>query len=320
MSITRRGFIAGALASTSLPGLARAELAGPPAPWPAQKKVVFRGRAIAVAPGNRRLVVAHANRHTIGIHAHAGEEPRLVDVGGQPLEIAVSPDGRLAAVTTGFWDGPGLSIVDLADAAVRGRAELGPAPGHLAFTPDGARLIVAGGEQEGTLYVLETKDFAVIATSAIGQVPRGVAAARNGRRAWIALNGESRVVNVDLTTGAVRTAASTPELPDRVAVSPDGRRLLVTHGGRGSSYVSEIHMASRKLRSRYVGRLPSGVAWTGRGQRLVALGGAGEILLIGRRGGVSHHRVGGAPRGLAVLGKRAWSVDALSGAIQKVRL
>jgi DNA-binding beta-propeller fold protein YncE len=320
MSITRRGFIAGALASTSLPGIARGELAEPPAPWPAQKTTVRRGRAIAVAPGTRTLVVAHALRHTIGIHAHAGEEPRLVDVGGQPVEVAISPDGRLAAVTTGFWDGPGLSIVDRETAKVRGRTELGPAPGHLAFTPDGARLIVAGGEQEGTVYVLETKDFTVTARAGIGRVPRGVAPARNGMRAWIALNGENRVVNVDLATGVVRTATSTPELPDRVAVSPDGHRLLVTHGGRGSSYVSEIHMAAKQLRSRYVGRLPSGVAWTSRGQRLVALGGAGEVVLIGRRGRVAHHQVAGAPRGLAVLGKRAWTVDALSGEIQKVRL
>jgi hypothetical protein len=30
-------------------------------------------------------------------------------------------------------------------------------------------------------------------------------------------------------------------------------------------------------------------------------------------------RVGAAPRGLAVAGRRAWTVDALSGAISEVR-
>ena len=320
MTTTRRGFLAGALAGGAVPaGVARA--AGPVAAGPlqAEQRIVRRGRAIAVAPDGRRLVVAHDQRRTIAISVPGRDGARLVDVGGQPLAVAVSPDGRLAAVTTAFWDEPGLALVALETGDLLTRVAVGPAPCDVAFAPDG-RVVVSGGEQEGTVHVLDARDFRVVVQRHLGTVPRGVAPDPGGEAAWIALCGLDRVVRVDLSNGRVGRDVRTPPLPERVAVSPDGGRLLVSHAGTGGERVSDIDLASGGVTRRRAGRLPSAVAWTRRGGRVVTVGGTGEIVAFAPAGGRTIHAVGGAPRGLAVAGRRAWTVDALSGAVSQVRV
>jgi DNA-binding beta-propeller fold protein YncE len=316
---TRRGFIAGALASAAVPAVARAQAPAPAGLTPARRQIVRRGRAIAAGRNGRRLVVAHDRRHTVALITPARNRSRLVDVGGQPLEVAVSPDSRLAAVTTAFWDEPALVIVDLIKGAVRTRVDVGPAPFGVVFTHDGKRLVVSGGEQEGTVHVLDTRRLAVSARAPIGTVPRALAAAPDGRTAWVALNGMARVARVDLRTGRTTRTLHTAALPDRIAISPDGRRLLVSHGGPDAEYVSEIVLASGRVHRHRTGHLPSGVGWTARGRRLVLLGGTGELVVLGRGGSRRRRRVGGEPRGLAVAGERVWTVDGVTGAVQGVR-
>ncbi len=315
MASTRRGFIAGALAGAAVPAVAGAQTAPAVGPLQAKQRIVRRGRAIAVGPKGSPLVVAHDRRRSIAIITRGRE--RLVDVGGQPLEIAVSPDGRVAAITTASWDEPGLVIVDLKSATVRKRVDVGPAPFAVAFTHAGKRLVVSGGEQEGTVHVLDTKDFRVLVKAAIGAVPRGIAVLRSDREAWIALNGDARLARVDLRNGRVKRLLRTPRQPDRIALSPNGRRLLVSHGGRDAGRVSEIVTATGRVRHHRVGPLPSAVAWTARGDRLVALGGGAAVVKLGGRR--AQRRVGAAPRGLAVAGGRAWTVSALTGAVSRVK-
>jgi DNA-binding beta-propeller fold protein YncE len=334
MSATRRGFLAGAVASAAAPALARADLpTAPGGPPEARQRPERRGRAIAISPRGGPLVVAHDRRRTIAIVTRGGE--RIVDVGGQPAELAVSPGGRFAAVTTGFWDQPGLTLVDLRAGSVSARIGatgakpstgftgagdgVGPAPGALAFV-SGGRIVVAGGEQEGHAYVVDPRTGAVVARAPLGRVPRGIAATPDGSAAWIALNGQDEVVRVSAATGAVTRRLATPRLPDAVAISPNGRRLLLSHGGVDDEHVTEIDLPSGEVVARrHVGRLPSAVAWTRRGRRLIALGGAGQVVAITAAGRRTRHRVGGSPRGLALAGNSAWTVDALTGRVARVR-
>jgi DNA-binding beta-propeller fold protein YncE len=316
---TRRGFVAGAIASAAAPALAQAAPAPAPGAPQAKQKIVRRGRAIAVSPDARRLVVAHDHRRTIAIVRRGRKARRLVDVGGQPLELDISPDGRLAAVTTASWDEPGVALVDLRAGRVLGRAAVGPAPFDVAFAAGGRRLVVSGGEQEGTVHVLETRTLRVLEEGTLGRVPRGLAPARDGRHVWIALNGLDRIAKVDLETARTVRTLRTPRLPERLAVSGDRKRLLVAHGGRNAEHVSEIDLATGKLRWRRVGRQPAAVGWS-RGRGVVALAGTGEVVVLGKSGKPRRRAVGGAPRSLAVAGGYAWTVDQLTGAIDRVRV
>lgn len=318
---TRRGFFAGALASAAVPAaLAHAEDKHPPGFGATKQKTVRRGRAIAVTADGRRLVVAHDHRRTISIVRRGRRARKLVDVGGQPLNVAVSPDGRLAAVTTASWDEPAVAIVDLRSGKLRGRIPVGPAPFGVTFAGGGRRVVVCGGEQEGTVHVIDPGGMRVVAERALGRVPRGIASARDGRHVWVVLNGLDRVARVDIGTGRVVKTVRTPRLPEQVAVSPNGKRLLVAHGGRNAQHVSEFDLVTGKRRWRRVGRQANAVAWTRSGRRVVTLAGSGEVVVLGKTGKPRRSRVGGAPRGLAVAGRRAWTVDALTGAIDRVRV
>lgn len=318
---TRRAFLAGTLAATAAPVLARADAAlGAAAVTPmATREVVRRGRAIAAAPRGGRLLVAHDQRRTVAVLLPRRGRSRVVDVGGQPVDVAIAPDGRLAAVSTAFWDAPGLVLLDLHRASVLGRVEVGPAPGALAFSADGRRLLVAGGEQEGQVHIVDPRRRTVLAHAPVGTVPRGVAIAPQPGSAWVVLAGEDRVVRVALGSGRITRTVRTPRLPDRVAVSPDGHRLLVCHGGRDAEHVTEIDLRSGRLTRHAAGRRPSAVAWTAAGHRLVTLAGSGEVVRLSAAGHRTHRKVGGSPRGLAVAGGRAWTVDALTGAVASVR-
>lgn len=300
MTGTRRQLLAGAAATALAPVAAGSAAAAPP-DVRAERVTVRRGRAIAATPHGGRLVVAHAGRRTIAVLDRRRGATRIVDVGGEPLDVAVSPDGRRAAVVTASWAEPALVLVDLASAAVTGRLDAGPAPGAVAFA--GERIVVAGGEQEGTVHLFEGDR---VASFPAGRVPRGIATAADD--AWVALNAEAAVVRVDLRTGELAERIEVAPQPGRLALSPDGTRLLVTH----RDAVTEI--ASGGTRRHDPGRLPSDVGFTRSGRPLVALGGEGAVAVLG--GG--RHAVGPEPRGLAVAGERAWTVSGVTGEVREV--
>jgi DNA-binding beta-propeller fold protein YncE len=312
VSATRRDLLGGALASAAAPLLLGAGSAQAAAVEPVRQRVVRRGRALAVSADGRHVIVAHDMRTTIAIAARGRK--RLADVGAQPVAVAVSADGARAAVATAGWNAqPGIALVDLRTGRVRARRSLGPAPHDLVFA--GERLVVVGGEQEGTLHVLDADTLKIDRRVAIGRVPRGLAVAAG--RAWVTLQADDSIVAVDLRKGRVARELRTPALPDRLAASPGGDRLLLTHGGRDSARVTEIELDSGDVRRHAAGRQPSAVAWTARGKRLVALGGEAAVVELGRG---RRRRVAPAPRDLVVAGRRFWTVSALSGATSGGRL
>lgn len=313
---TRRGFLGGAVAGAATPLLLRPASAGASKVEPVRQRIVRRGRAVAVSRGGRHVVIAHDMRETVSIVTRGAKRQRIVDVGGQPVAVAVAPDGKLAAVATASWKTPGVVLVELATGKVGARRRLGPAPRDLVFTPDGEHLLVIGGEQEGTLQILD-----IDATELehdhrvhVGRVPRGVAT--TDRRAWVTLQADGHIVGVDLKTGRVVRRIRTAGLPDRLALSPRSDRLLVTHGGHDTQ-VSEIVLRGGKIHRHAAGRQPSAVAWTRGGRRLVALGGEAAVLDLDRR---RRRAVAAAPRDLAVAGRRFWTVSALTGATSGGRL
>lgn len=282
----------------------------------ARRKKVRRGRAIAVAPDGRRFVLAHAQARTIAIVER--HKSKIVDVGGQPLEVAISADGRQAAVTTASWDNPGLAIIDLRKASLHKRVDAGRAPFGVVFADKGRRLLVSGGDEDGEVRVFDPDSLELLAHGGVGVSPVGLVSAPDGESAWVALAGAGKVARIGLDNGKVERIFKVPAVPDRLAISPDGRRLLISHAALDSDHVSELDLKSGHVKLHRAGRLPSAVAWTRRGRRLVALGGSGEVLEISKGGKRRHHHVGGSPRGLAIAGEKAWSVDALSGKIERV--
>jgi dipeptidyl aminopeptidase/acylaminoacyl peptidase len=317
MAASRRAFLGGALAGAASPLLGGTVAQAAKSRIPvAQPKTVRHGRALAVSPDGRTFVVAHDRRRTIGIVRRRGS--RVLDVGGQPVDVAISPDGRLAAVTTGAWDEPGLTLVDLRAGRVSRRVDAGTSPFGLAFADRGRRLIVVGGEGDGLLRIFDSPSLALLAKEAVGISPIAVVADKDDH-VWVSVSGQDRVTRVSLDSGRADKSFSVPSTPDRLALSADGRRLLVTHGSLSAEKVSEVDLKKGTLRVHRAGRLPSAVAWARGDTRLVALAGAGEVVEIGKGGRRKRHAVGGSPRDLAVARGKAWTVDHLTGDIKRVK-
>jgi hypothetical protein len=276
--------------------------------------VLRRGRAIVADPHGRRLLVAHDRRRTLAIIDRRTHRTKLVELPAQPIDVAISPDGRLAAATTAWWEGPALVLLDLATGTIRRKIDAGPAPFAVAFTRGGHHLLASGGEQEGTLSVVDVARGRVVGTTGLGRVPRGIAV--GARFAWVALQGDAMALGVDPRSGKIGRRVATPPYPDTIAISPDGRRLLIGHRG-GASEIKLPHGRPRSLES---GAHPSAVAYGARGTRLIALGDAAEILEIARSGRKRHHKVAPGPRGLAVAGGKAFTVSHLTGVVNRVSL
>jgi DNA-binding beta-propeller fold protein YncE len=285
----------------------------------ARPDVVHRGRAVAVTPTGSHVVVAHGARATLTITNRRTRKVRTVTLAGHPLELAISPDGALIAVTTAFWDHPGVELIRVADGVREGRLDAGGAPFAPAFTHDRKHLLVTGGEDGGTLRILRGPDFARGRTIALGRVPRGIAVAPDGRGAWIALHAEDAVVRVNLRTATITHRIAVPVLPDRLALSPSGRTLLISHGGHFSHLVSELDTRSGELRPREAGGAASAVAWGAGGRRLIALQREDAVAVIDARGKRRLLPTVAGPRGLAIAGRHAFTVSSLTGAVGRVR-
>jgi DNA-binding beta-propeller fold protein YncE len=108
-------------------------------------------------------------------------------------------------------------------------------------------------------------------------------------------------------------------LPDRLALSRSGRRLLVSHGGHGAHTISEVDTRTGRVRTFDVGGAATAVAYGPSGSRLAALLGADAIAVIDAHGRRRVRRTVTGPRGLAVLGRHAFTVSSVDATIGKVR-
>lgn len=318
---SRRQLLQGIAGATVLGGIVRGQAAAAAdavVPTDARPDVVHRGRALAVTPDARQVVLAHAARPTLAVVTRRTQARRIVTLGGHPLELAISPDGALVAVTTASWQTPGLELVSLRPGGRQLRFDAGPAPFAPVFTGDRRHLLVTGGEQDGTLRIMRAPDFAAPRIIALGRVPRGIAVTPDDRAAWVALHAEDALVRVDLHSGTVTRRLAVPVLPERLALSPSGRRLLVSHGGHWSHTVSEVDTRSGHVITREVGGAATAVAYGRGGNRLAALLAEDAIVVIDRHGHRRLRPTVAGPRGLAIAGRHAFTVSSVDATIGRV--
>ncbi len=240
-----------------------------------------------------------------------------------PIAIAVSPDGTQALVVTAFYDRPGLAVVDLRLGQVE-RLDVGAEPHSVVFGRSGRSAYVAGGGRDGTLTRVDPEHGRVHPPLAIGAHPRGLALMPDGKHALVALNGEAAVAVVALRKLRVTRRIKTRAFPAQVAIAPDGKRALVTHNGFGDRALSRLDLVKWRARAVLVTGLdPAAVAFDRSGKlAVVASAGANTVTVLDARTGRRRRRVhgGGAPRCVAIAGRRAFVADGRSGQLKAIRL
>jgi YVTN family beta-propeller protein len=115
---------------------------------------------------------------------------------------------------------------------------VGNDPRNVAFTPNGALALVTN-RGDGTLSVIDVRSATVVNTIPLGAYPYGVVSDDDGR-AYVTLQGEGAIAEVDLVNSVVTRRFRAPGMPSGLAIWGDF--LYVTHFWTGE--ISLIYLPS----------------------------------------------------------------------------
>lgn len=233
------------------------------------------------------LLVGNKGEDTVSfIDLDTGKERARVATAKMPHEIAVSPDGKQAAVVA--YGGTTIDIFDISAAKLLKRIDLAPnaRPHGLAWLKDGRLLATTEGSKtltivdpatgkveavatdqlsshmvapnadgsrayvaniaSGTVSVIDANSRKKLADIAVGGKPEGIALSPDGKELWVGDLSAPVVRVIDTATLKVVAEVAIDPVAIRVAISPDGRTVVTSNIGAGT--ISEIDRATRKVR------------------------------------------------------------------------
>jgi YVTN family beta-propeller protein len=179
------------------------------------------------SPSLGGITVVSANEKNPAADAVEG----TVSLPTDPRELAFSPSGRTAYVTTSG----GLLVINTATLQVVDTIPGLGDPEDVAVSPDGRTLYVTNTIQ-GVVDVISAATNTVTGTIKVGELPWGLVLSANGHTMYVA-DGDSDAISV-VSTKSDAVTATIPDAggPVSVALTPDGSRLWV--GGDTSGTVS----------------------------------------------------------------------------------
>ncbi len=218
----------------------------------------------------------------------AGE---AIDLGSLPINLVLTPEKDRAVVVLSGWREQGVQVIDLKTRKVTQTLLQDGAFYGAAFSPDGQRLAVSGGNTD-ILFVytwkngaatLETKFELAKAKTADGtgtSYPAGLAFSPNGKFLYVAEDVDDRLAVVNAANGEITQRFSTDHYPYGVALTPDGQVFVSAWGGSTVSQFRVLMDGTLAYLGRIeVGRHPSALAV--RGTRLyVTLAGSDRIAVV----------------------------------------
>ena len=168
---------------------------------------------MVLSPDRDTIFTANRESDTVSMVEGAAAGPpdwRVTTIpaaGAYPEGLDLSPDG--AELWTATRNDGGVSIIDVAAKAVTERLDLGLTdPNRLAFTPDGARVLVS--DSATRVVVMDAASRTEIGR--LDVAPNAVLVRPDGAVAFAALRGDDRVAVIDLAT--LQVVSEIPTGPD----------------------------------------------------------------------------------------------------------
>lgn len=227
--------------------------------------LTFAHAAIA-APNS--IYVANEGDSTVSVIDIATFKPvRKIQVGRNPHNVQLSPDGKFAWVTNDgshkpdenthqdaakhgqTTEGAGGEVwaIDTQTDRVVTQIGVGVHPAHVVITPDGSQAYVTNGG-EGTVSIVDLQAQKVIATVKVGSYPHGIRMRPDGKQAYVA-NLKSDTVSVIDTASRKQVAEiNVGKGPAQVGFTPDGSTAFVSLSGEAK--VALIDPLQRKVISK----------------------------------------------------------------------
>lgn len=205
-----------------------------------------------------------------------------VMVAGAPQAGAVSPDGKLAYVTSP--DTHSITLLNTETNAVVGSIPItqGP-PQFVAFTPDGRFAYVSVYDEiRGTgsaVVEIDTASRVVVATIPMEKYPYALAVSPNGRRLYVPNHDVDLVTVVDVSTNAVEKKITVKPSPHAVAFSADGRWAYVAN--HLSNVVTVVDVSNGAIMSEIpVGKSPHSIVAFSDGSRVYVVNYDGNSVSV----------------------------------------
>ncbi|MDB5234231.1 MAG: hypothetical protein JWR44_1224, partial [Hymenobacter sp.] len=160
-------------------------------------------------------------------------------LGDLPLNLQISPDGRLAAVVNAGWGENSVQLLDVATGQQLDTRTVPAAWAGLAFAPDG-RMLYASGGQHNRIHVFKIEgqklqpDSAIVLGEKWPKAKIGVAGlAVDGPRKYLyaVTREDNSLYTIDLITRKVLRILKLPAEAYGVLLSPDGARLYISLWG-----------------------------------------------------------------------------------------
>src|SRR5271169_5633939 len=188
-----------------------------------------------------------------------------VDLGSSPINLVLAPERDRAVVVLSGRREQGLQVVDLKTRKVTQTLLQDGAFYGAAFSPDGHRLCVSGGNTD-LLFIYAWKDGAATLENKFElaktktedgtgtSYPAGMAFSPNGKFLYVAENVADRLAVVDVATGEIVQRFPTDHYPYGVALTADGQVFVSAWGG---STVSQFRALADGTLA-YLGRIEVG--------------------------------------------------------------
>jgi YVTN family beta-propeller protein len=207
----------------------------------------------------RDVYVANSGSGTVSvINSSTNAVVAAVAIGKEPVDVAITPDGRYAWVVDG--SGNSVYVIDTKTrAVVQGPIAVGKAPRGIAITPNGGRAYVTNSGDD-TVTVLNTATFGPVGEPIpVGKEPDGVAISTDGGTAFVAQRG-GEISVIDTNRAEVVGTIDDSFGPSRITMTPDGRRGFVTN--HAADTVTAFSPASHTVIGTpiSVGEEPTGIA------------------------------------------------------------
>jgi len=208
------------------------------------------GPGFGPEPGDSCADSGWDNSYVYRVDTETLEIDQVIEVGAVPKFLAVSPDDQYVLVAN--WCSYDLSIVDTTYAREIARIDIGRHPRGVAISSDSSTAYVTemGGsdiavvpldkiERPETRIIPPNSIDAVIGDwgvdldldwiEGVGRGPRSVVLSPDDKFLYATLNGEGRVIKIDLETNEVVERVRTGDAPRSMAISTDGTTLYVVN-------------------------------------------------------------------------------------------
>jgi DNA-binding beta-propeller fold protein YncE len=234
----------------------------------------------------------------------------FIDLGSMPLGMALAPEKNKLVVVLSGWREQGIQVVDLKSMRVTQTLTQDAAFFGIAFSPDGKKVYVSGGNDDSIFCYTWSDGAATFERKIVlgrqkpdktgSRYPAGIAASRNGRFLYVVENVGDTFAVVDLASADVVQRFPTDHYPYAVEVASNGGVYVSAWGGNTVSAFRARSDGSLYYERRItVGRHPSALLTNRDGSRLfAALAGSDEIAVIDTgKSKVLHYLSDSAPGG-----------------------